>query len=128
MESVYRAEAYQRRVDAPVGDLVTTMDKLKVSEHEQSQLLDVNCVEPHEPRHRRKTIITIRKGGANDDEEGRDIGRGNGVYPDSFRRKGLLGGPSAIASGSGRLCRQTYAGRLVDRSQGHRGGGEDVHR
>jgi hypothetical protein len=34
MKSVYRAWAYQRRVDTPVDDLVTTMDKLKVSERE----------------------------------------------------------------------------------------------
>ena len=48
------------------------------------------CVEPQEARHRREAIITIRKGGVNDDEEGRDVGRGDGIYPDSFRRKGLL--------------------------------------
>ena len=73
--------------DALVGDLVTTMNKFNVGEREQSELL---CVEPHEARHRRETIITIRKGGVNDDEEGRDVGRGDGVCPDSFRRNGIL--------------------------------------
>jgi hypothetical protein len=72
--------------DALVGDLLTTLDSVRSARAVQVVIV----VELHEARHRRKTIITIRKGGANDDEEDRDIGRGDGICPDSFRRDGLL--------------------------------------
>lgn len=73
--------------DALVGDLVTTLNKFKVGEREQSELLSV--LSPHEERHRRGPIITIRKGGANDEKAGWDADWGDGVCPDSFRRNGI---------------------------------------
>jgi hypothetical protein len=76
------------KFDALVGDLLTTLNMCKVGEREQSMLLSV--LSPM-----RQDIVERRyspsgKGGANDDEEGRAVGRVDGIYPGSFSRDGLL--------------------------------------
>lgn len=74
--------------DELVGDLVTTLNKCKVGEREQRELLSVLSPRRQDIVERRQS--PARKGGANDDEEGRDVGRVDGVCPDSFRRNGTL--------------------------------------
>jgi hypothetical protein len=76
------------KFDALVGDLLTTLNKCKDGEREQCELLSVL-------RPMREDVLERRyspsgKGGANGDEEGRDVGCVDGIYPDSFRRDGLL--------------------------------------
>jgi hypothetical protein len=70
------------------ADLVMTINKSKVGDREQSEFVSVLSPMGQDIIERRYS--TSRKGGANDDEEGRDVGRVDGVCPDSFRRNGIL--------------------------------------
>jgi hypothetical protein len=74
--------------DGLVGDLVTTLKKYKVGERGQFELL--SALSPMGQNSVERRYSPSRKGGANGDEEGRAVGRVDGICPDSFRRDGLL--------------------------------------
>jgi hypothetical protein len=76
------------KLDALVSDLVTTLNTCPVGEREHAMLLSV--LRPMRQGIVERRNSPSRKGGANGDEEGRDVGRVDGICPDSFRRDGLF--------------------------------------
>jgi hypothetical protein len=74
--------------DAPVGAYVHDSEQCTVGERERSRLFSVLSSMGQDIFEGRYS--PSRKGGANDDEEGRVVGRVDGISRDYFRRDGLL--------------------------------------